>query len=172
MDELLTDIRHEFRRHKRLADRAMAELDDEEFLRRPADHVNPVGLIVKHLAGNLVSRWTEFLTTDGEKVSRDRDSEFVLTERDTRSDLLAAWERGWEVLFDTLDRLTDADLDKTVTIRGEAHTVRQALLRGVSHVAYHTGQVLYLVRLLRHESPWLTIPPGKSRDQPGVYRGS
>jgi uncharacterized damage-inducible protein DinB len=119
-----------------------------------------------------VSRWTEFLTTDGEKVSRDRDSEFVLTERDTRSDLLAAWERGWEVLFDTLDRLTDADLDKTVTIRGEAHTVRQALLRGVSHVAYHTGQVLYLVRLLRHESPWLTIPPGKSRDQPGVYRGS
>jgi uncharacterized damage-inducible protein DinB len=171
MDNLLTDIRHEFRRYKNLADRAMAQLNDEEFSRRPADHVNPVALIVKHLAGNLVSRWTDFLTTDGEKASRDRDGEFLLTDRDGRADLLAVWERGWKALFDTLDGLTDSDLDKTVTIRREAHTVRQALLRGCSHVAYHTGQILYLVRLLQRDSTWLTIAPGRSRGQPGVYRG-
>ena len=172
MDELLTDMRHEFRRRKDLADRAMVQLSDQEFFRRPAGHVNPVALIVKHVAGNLVSRWTDFLTTDGEKATRDRDGEFLLTERDTRADLLAAWERGWKTLFDTLDGMTDADLGKKVTIRGEVHTVRQALLRGVLHVAYHTGQVLFLVRLLRRESTWLTIAPGQSRDQPGIYRRS
>ncbi len=172
MDELLADLRHEFRRHKDLADRAMVHLDDQEFFQRPVAHVNPVALIVKHLAGNLLSRWTEFLTTDGEKASRDRDGEFLLTGQDTRADLLAAWERGWRALFDTLEGLRDSDLGKTVTIRGETHTARQALLRGMSHVAYHTGQVLYLVRLLRYESTWLTITPGQSRGQPGVYRRS
>jgi uncharacterized damage-inducible protein DinB len=172
MDALLADLRHEFRRHKDLADRAIVQLDDQEFFRRPAAHVNPVALIVKHLAGNLFSRWTEFLTTDGEKASRDRDGEFLLAGQDTRAELLAAWERGWRVLFDTLEGLRDSDLDKTVTIRGEVHTVRQALLRGMSHAAYHTGQVLYLVRLLQHDSTWLTIAPGQSRGRPGAYRGS
>jgi uncharacterized damage-inducible protein DinB len=172
MNDFLADVRHEFLRHKGLADRAMAQLDDQEFFRRPGAHVNPVALIVKHLAGNLVSRWTDFLTTDGEKASRDRDGEFVLTEQDTRPNLLAAWERGWGVLFDTLAGLSDADLEKSVTIRGESQTARQALLRGMSHVAYHTGQVLYLSRLLRPESPWLTVPPGQSRGVPGNYRRS
>jgi hypothetical protein len=147
----------------------MAHLDDQEFIRRPADHVNPVALIVKHLAGNLASRWTDFLATDGEKASRDRDGEFLLTEQDTRASLLAAWERGWEVLFDTLGGLGEPDLDKSVTIRGERHRVPQALLRGLSHTAYHTGQILYLVRLWRPESPWLTVPPGQSRKVGGAY---
>src|SRR5262249_36262228 len=114
----------------------------------------------------------DFLTTDGEKPSRDRDGEFLLTEHDTRPNLLAAWERGWAVLFDTLAGLSDSDLEKSVTIRGERQTARQALLRGLSHGAYHTGQVLYLSRLLRRESPWLTVPPGQSRGVPGNYRRS
>jgi hypothetical protein len=169
MDDLLADLRHEFRRYKDLADRAMAHLDDQEFVRRPAEHVNPVALIVKHLAGNLASRWTDFLATDGEKPSRDRDGEFLLTEHDTRANLLAAWEHGWTALFDTLESLGESDLGKSVTIRGERHRVAQALLRGLSHAAYHTGQILYLVRLWRPESPWLTIPPGQSRKVRGAY---
>jgi hypothetical protein len=170
MDDLLADIRHEFRRHKALAERAMAELDDEGFFRRPGEAVNPVALIVKHLAGNLASRWADFRTSDGEKPTRDRDGEFLLKPEDSRANLMAAWERGWAILFEALDGLTDADLALTVAIRGEAHSARQALLRGMSHVAYHTGQVLYLVRLLRPDATWQTIPPGQSRGVPGGYR--
>jgi uncharacterized damage-inducible protein DinB len=169
MADLLADLRHDFRRHKDLADRAMAHLDDSEFFRRPAEHVNSVALIVKHLAGNLASRWTDFLTTDGEKASRDRDGEFLLTEQDTRASLLAAWERGWTALFDTFAGLGESDLDKSVTIRGESHRVTQALLRGLSHAAYHAGQILYLVRLWRPDSPWLTVAPGQSRKVRGGY---
>jgi uncharacterized damage-inducible protein DinB len=170
MGDLLTDIRYEFQRHKAMADRAVAQLDDGDFFRRPGEAVNPVALIVKHLAGNMASRWADFLTTDGEKPTRDRDGEFLLTDQDTREALTAAWERGWATLFETLDRLTDADLDATVTIRGEAHSARQALLRGMTHVAYHTGQILYLTRLFRPESPWQTVPPGQSRSVRGGYR--
>jgi uncharacterized damage-inducible protein DinB len=172
MNDFLADLRHEFLRHKGLVDRALTHLDDYEFFRRPGMLVNSIALIVKHLAGNMVSRWTDFLTTDGEKASRDRDVEFILRDQDSRPNLLAAWERGWRALFDTLSYLSDADLERSVTIRGESQTVRQALLRGMSHVAYHTGQVLYLVRWLRPESPWLTIPPGQSRGFPGNYRQS
>src|SRR5881394_2556503 len=103
MDLLLKDIEFEFRRHKSLADRAMAELSDDEFFRRPGSLVNPVALIVKHLAGNLTSRWTDFLPTDGEKPTRDRDGEFVLRPEDTRTNLLAAWERGWNALSGTVN---------------------------------------------------------------------
>ncbi len=169
MHNLLANLMGEFRRYKVLADRAIAQVDDQDFVRRPAAQVNPVALVVKHLGGNLVSRWTDFLTTDGEKPSRDRDGEFLLTEQDTRDNLLAAWERGWKVLFDTLESLGDSDLEKTVTIRGESHAVLEALLRGLTHVAYHTGQILYLVRVWRPESPWLTIAPGQSRKAPGAY---
>jgi hypothetical protein len=170
MDDFLEDMRHEFRRHQGLADRAMAGLDDDQFFHRPGPLVNPIALIVKHLAGNMVSRWTDFFTTDGEKPDRDRDGEFLITEADTRTRLMDRWERGWSTLFDTLAGLTDADLGRTVTIRGEPHTARQALLRGMSHVAYHTGQILYLARLIRPEGDWLTVTPGRSRDVPGAYR--
>jgi uncharacterized damage-inducible protein DinB len=170
MDDFLLDVQHEFRRHKGLADRAMAELDDSQFFQRPGELVNPVALIVKHLAGNLRSRFSEFLTTDGEKASRDRDSEFLIAESDTRAALMASWEQGWSTLFDTLAGLKDSDLDRTVTIRSEPHTVRQALLRSMTHVAFHTGQILYLVRWLRPDSGWLTVPPGQSRGVHGAYR--
>jgi hypothetical protein len=134
--------------------------------------VNPVALIIKHLAGNLLSRWTDFLNSDGDKPTRDRDDEFILGERDTRANLLAAWERAWGVLFNSVEQLGAADLDRTVTIRGEKFTARQALLRGLTHAAYHTGQILYLVRLLRPDSTWLTIAPGESRNHEAGYRKS
>ncbi len=169
MADLLGNLVHEFGYHKDQADRALAQLDDEAFFRKPADHSNPVGVIVKHLAGNLASRWTDFLTSDGEKPTRDRDAEFVLTPQDTRGSLLAAWERGWQTLFSTLHSLGEADLGRTILIRGEEHTVLQALLRGLTHAAYHTGQILYLVRLWRPEGTWLTVAPGQSCMHRGSY---
>jgi uncharacterized damage-inducible protein DinB len=172
MDVLLADLRHEFSRHKHLADRAIAALDEEAYFRRPGESVNSVALVIKHMAGNLASRWTDFLTTDGEKPGRNRDGEFVQTEGDTRPSLSAAWEGGWAALFGTIDELGEADLDRTVTIRGEPHTVRQALLRGLTHAAYHVGQITYLARLLNPDAPWLTIPPGQSGGQPGTSRGA
>ena len=166
---MLADVMQEFRRHQRLAEEAVTQLDETAFFQRPAPHVNPVALIVKHLAGNLRSRWTEFLTSDGEKPDRDRDREFVITDADTRGSLLAAWQDGWAALWATLESLSDGDLDRTVRIRGEVHTVRRALLRGLTHVAYHTGQILYVVRLQRPDSKWLTIAPGQSQHHAGNY---
>jgi uncharacterized damage-inducible protein DinB len=153
-----------------LAEKAMGALADEAFFRRPAENVNSVALIVKHLGGNLRSRWTDFLASDGEKSWRDRDREFVIEEADTREALMAAWEAGWKAVLETVGSLTKADIEKSVTIRGEAHTVAQALVRGVTHAAYHVGQIMYLVRLLEPESAWLTIAPGKSGEKRGEYR--
>jgi uncharacterized damage-inducible protein DinB len=172
MSDLLADLRHEFRRHKELAERALAALDDDQFTRRPTDAVNPVALIVKHVAGNLVSRFTDFLTSDGDKTSRDRDGEFRLTASDTRSSLMDAWHCGWSALLTTLDTLTASDLDRTITIRGEPHTVQQALLRSATHTAYHVGQITYLSRALAPDSPWLTIAPGQSKTHVPGYRKS
>lgn len=170
MSALLADFQHECRRHKNMADKALAQLSDKEFFQRPSAEVNPVALIVKHLAGNLVSRWTDFLTTDGDKPTRDRDREFILDERDTREALLTAWDKGWNAWLDTLAGLKEADLDKMITIRGEPHTVRQAILRGLTHAAYHIGQILYLVRLTTPSAPWQTIAPGQSRSHKAGYR--
>ena len=150
----------------------MGALDDEGFFRQPAEQANSVAIVVKHLAGNLLSRWTDFLTSDGDKPSRNRDGEFVIGARDSRSDLRAQWEAGWKTLLRTIDSLKDDDLDKTVTIRGEPHTVRQALLRGLTHVTYHVGQITYLSRLYQPNAPWLTIAPGQSRAHKPNYRGA
>jgi hypothetical protein len=129
--------------------------------------------VVKHLSGNLRSRWTDFLNSDGENPTRDRDGEFVLGPADTRNALLAAWEDGWRCVFDALAGLTEADFSRTVTIRGEPHTVIAAVLRGLTHAAYHTGQILYLARLLRPDGAWLTIPPGQSNThRPGYLSQS
>jgi hypothetical protein len=165
---LLNDFVHEFSRHKKLADRAMAGLSDEAFFHAPGGSVNSVAIIAKHLGGNLISRWTNFLTTDGEKPDRNRDGEFKLVAGDTRVSLLAKWDKGWQTLFDSVGTLVDADLGRNVTIRGEAHTVQQAILRAATHSAYHVGQILYLCRLLSPDSPWLTVPPGES----GSHRAS
>ncbi len=173
MDPTLTDVTYEFRRHQALAERALGSLSDEAFFRRPSEVVNPPALIVKHLAGNLQSRWGNVLGGDGDSPQRNRDQEFVLEPADTREGLMARWAASWETLFATLGQLETVDLSHTITIRGEPHTLRQALLRGVTHAAYHVGQILYLARWLEPEGEWLTIAPGKSAEhRPGYRRGA
>jgi uncharacterized damage-inducible protein DinB len=158
------DVAFSFRKQKQLAGQALGQLDDEEFFQRPGQHSNSVAAIVKHLAGNLKSRWTDFLTTDGDKPWRDRDAEFVIGPGDTRERLLAAWQEGWDALFRTLAGLGEGDLLKRITIRGEEHTVMQAIHRSLSHSAYHAGQILYVARLVKKgEWRWITIPPGLSQ---------
>jgi hypothetical protein len=169
MPLFVADITHEFRRYKKDADKALSVLSDDDFRRRVGDAVNPVGIIVKHLGGNLRSRWTDFLTTDGDKPTRDRDAEFVLTDADTRESLTAVWEAGWSALFTTLAEITDTDLEKLVTIRGEPHRVQQALFRGLGHAAYHVGQIMYLARLMNPTAEYVTIPPGKSKQHVAGY---
>jgi uncharacterized damage-inducible protein DinB len=169
----LEDIRFSFRKQKELAEIAFRQVADDDFFKRPGEHSNSIAIILKHVGGNLASRWTDFLTTDGDKPWRDRDAEFVIGPEDTRQSLLAAWERGWAALFQTLGSLQEADLLKKVTIRREEHTVFQAVHRSLTHTAYHVGQIVYLSRLLTKEGwQWITIPPGQSRqvkDKGGQY---
>ncbi len=167
----IDDVQFEFSRHKRLADAAMKHLSDEQFFAKPTAVTNSIALIVKHLAGNLQSRWTDFLTTDGDKPSRDRDSEFLITPADTRENLMRQWETGWEVLFVALKSVTDTDLTRILKIRGEPFTLLQAFLRAATHAAYHTGQICQLARMVHPNQPWLTIAPGESRNQRGNYFG-
>jgi len=154
-----------FRGYKRMADGALAQLNDQDFFYLPDPESNSVALLVKHIAGNLRSRWTDFLTTDGEKPDRNRDQEFVLTADDTREELMRRWEQSWETVFATIKSLKPEDVSRTVTIRGDAHTVVQALNRSLTHVAYHVGQILYLGKH-RRGADWMTlsIPKGKSAE--------
>jgi uncharacterized damage-inducible protein DinB len=166
---MLAELIADFRRHQQLAESGLAELDDISFFKRPAPHVNPVAVIVKHVAGNLRSRWKDFLTTDGEKPDRNRDGEFQIQPEDSRERLMAAWQAGFNQLWSTLESLSEADCTRTVTIRGEKHTVYQVALRSLTHTAYHTGQIVYLVRYFAPNSRWLTVPPapgsGEKRTQ-------
>jgi uncharacterized damage-inducible protein DinB len=161
----ILDILFSFRKQKDLAEQAFRQVkSDEDFFRKPGEHSNSIAIIIKHVAGNLASRWTDFLTTDGDKPWRDRDGEFVIGPEDTRTRLVAAWEAGWAVLFQTLEGLEEADLTKRVTIRREEHTVLQAIHRSLTHTAYHVGQIVYLARLVTKEGwQWITIPPGQSQ---------
>jgi hypothetical protein len=160
----LDDITFSFRKAKEFAEKAFHQVKDQEFFQKPGAHSNSIAIIIKHVAGNLASRWTDFLTTDGDKPWRDRDAEFIIGPEDTRPSLLAAWERGWTALFQTLAGLHEEDLLKTVTIRGEAHTVVQAIHRSLTHTSYHVGQIVYLSRLVTKEGwQWITIPPGQSQ---------
>ena len=169
----LEDISFSFRKHKELADKAVRQIEDEDFFKKPGEHSNSIAIVIKHVAGNLSSRWTDFLTTDGDKAWRDRDAEFIIGADDTRERLLAAWEAGWSALFQTLNNLQEADLLKKVTIRREEHTVFQAIHRSLTHTSYHVGQIVYLSRLMAKEGwEWITIPPGQSQqwqDQGGKY---
>jgi hypothetical protein len=163
----------ELRRQKDLADRAMAQVDDDAFFATLAADDNSIAVIVKHVAGNMRSRWRDFLTTDGEKPDRDRESEFFVTPEDTRESLLRRWEAGWRLVFDAIGALSAGDLDRTVTIRGEQFTVLQAINRQLTHYSYHVGQA---VLLARHHAggEWksLSIPRGQSaafNEKPGRY---
>ena len=153
-----------FRYYKNLAERAMAQVTDEELLAVLDDEMNSIAVIVKHMAGNMRSRWTDFLTSDGEKPSRQRDAEFV-DPPSTREALLAVWEEGWQCLLGTLEALSELDLQRTVTIRGEAHSVMQAINRQVAHYSYHCGQIVFLAKHFKHNE-WqsLSVPRRKSAE--------
>lgn len=151
-----------FKGIKSNAEKAIAQISDEEMHWSPDPESNSVAVIVRHLSGNLRSRFTNFLTTDGEKPDRDRDSEFV-DPGESKAALLARWESSWQVLFDTLQRLKPEDLLATVTIRQEPHTVVRALQRQLAHYAYHGGQIVYLCKLVRAGGfQSLSIPKGAS----------
>jgi len=154
----LEDALAVFRQYKDLAERAMAQVTDEHLVATIDDEVNSIALTVKHMAGNMRSRWTDFLTTDGEKPDRNRDSEFVDAPA-TREELLAMWEEGWRCVFRAVEPLTEEDLRRTITIRGEAHSVMQAIQRQITHYAYHCGQIVLLAKHFGHDH-WtsLTMP--------------
>jgi hypothetical protein len=155
-----------FRYYKKLAERAIEQCPDEGLFAALDTESNCIAIVVKHMSGNMRSRWSDFLTTDGEKPDRHRDAEFEEPPK-TREELLALWEQGWKYLFDALEPLTDADLTGTVTIRTEPHSVMQAINRQVAHYSYHVGQIAYLAKHFAAKSgKWsaLTVPRKKSAD--------
>ncbi|MFB3923081.1 MAG: DUF1572 domain-containing protein [Terriglobia bacterium] len=160
----LADSLGVFRAYKSLGERAMAQVTDEQLQVALDPESNSIALIVKHLAGNMRSRWTDFLTSDGEKPDRQRDTEFEAPPS-TRAALMEMWEAGWRSVFDALEPLTDADLTRTVTIRNEPHSVMQAINRQVAHYACHVGQIIFLAKHFQ-SSGWqsLSIPRGKSEE--------
>ena len=162
-EEYLSLAIREFQRLKRLGDRAIAQVPADRFLTKPGDSDNCIGVIVKHVSGNLLSRWTDFLSSDGEKPGRRRDNEFIILPEDSREGLLARWEEGWAVLFKNLGPLGSSNLGRSVTIRGEPVTVLQAVNQGLTHCAYHIGQIVYLAKHFAG-ARWksLSIPLGES----------
>jgi hypothetical protein len=161
----LEDALHTFRDYKKLGERAFAQLSDEDFFRTIDEESNSVAVIMKHLAGNMLSRWTDFLTTDGEKPERNRDMEFVMLPETTKDDLLGYWERGWACLFAAIEPLQSEDLMRIVQIRGQDHTVVQAINRQLSHYANHIGQIVYLAKHFK-AADWqsLSVPKNRSAE--------
>ena len=161
----LDEAHRQMRGHKRLAEGAMAQLKDEELFITLDPESNSIAVIVKHMAGNMRSRFTDFLTTDGEKPDRDRDQEFELSPATTRADLTKWWEEGWARVFATIEAFKPEDVMRKVTVRGEPHTVLQGINRQIAHYAHHTGQIVFLAKHIR-SSKWktLSIPRGKSED--------
>jgi hypothetical protein len=159
----LDEARRSFRGHKRLAEGAISQLEDEQLHMQVDAESNSVAIIMRHLVGNMRSRFTDFLTSDGEKPDRNRDGEFDEHLRPSRQELMRAWEAGWEIVFRAIEPLKPEDLLNTVTIRNEPHTVLQAINRQVAHYAYHVGQIVFVAKHLKG-SEWksLSIPKGHS----------
>jgi uncharacterized damage-inducible protein DinB len=153
-----------FRFYKKLSEGAMEQLSDEQLFTTLDEEMNSVAIIVKHMAGNMRSRWTDFMTSDGEKPDRNRDAEFVAPPA-TRAELMHVWNDGWGRVVYALEALSDADLEREVFIRGEAHSVMQAMSRQIAHYAYHCGQIVFLAKHLKGSS-WktLSVPRNKSAD--------
>ena len=170
--EFLSAAINAYQANKRLADRAIAQVSDEKLRVALDEHTNSIAVIAKHVAGNLLSRWTDFLTTDGEKPDRNRDDEFVDTFA-SRAEMLAYWERGWARLFESLAGLKAEDLAKTVFIRGEPHSVPLAIERSLGHTCYHVGQIVQLARV-HAGNQWetLTIPRGGSDEYNRAHWGT
>lgn len=153
-----------FKSVKTLGDKTIEQLSEQDIHWTYNQESNSVAVIVKHLSGNMISRWTDFLTSDGEKENRNRDEEFI-DDIFSKSELMRVWEKGWNVLIDTLIGLKEEDLLKTIKIRGEKHFVLEAIERQMAHYAYHVGQIVYIGKQLK-DSEWktLSIPRGKSED--------
>ena len=158
----LHDIRASFRAYKKLAEKALAQIKDEEYFVILDEESNSIAIIMKHMAGNMISRWTDFLTTDGEKPDRNRDLEFVIENEATIDEVFAYWERGWSCLLEAVESLQPADLDKQVFIRGKAHSVVQAINRQMTHYAYHIGQIVFLAKHIR-SSEWTSVSVPRNR---------
>lgn len=161
----LEDVGSQLRKYKKLADKAVGQTTDRHFFATLDDECNSLALIMKHVAGNMRSRWTDFLTSDGEKPDRRRDSEFVLEDGDTREHLTVRWDAAWSLTLSTIDALGEADLVRVVTIRGEPHSVLEAINRQLTHYSYHVGQIVLLAKHFAGEG-WLSlsIPRGRSGD--------
>ena len=153
-----------FHFYKKTAERAMEQVTDEELFATLDEEMNSIAIIVKHMTGNMRSRWTDFLTSDGEKPDRNRDSEFMEPPA-TREELLKRWNEGWDGVFHALDLLTDSDLERKVEIRGEPHSVMQAINRQIAHYAYHCGQIVFLAKHFK-AGEWksLSVPRNKSAE--------
>ena len=149
------------KRTKKQAEKAIAQLSDEDLHWQPDPESNSIAILMKHMAGNMLSRWTDFLTTDGEKPDRNRDGEFI-DRFQTRSELMAFWERGWERALGAIESLTPADLDKTVFIRSEAHSVPLAIVLQLTHYSNHVGQIVYIAKH-RRGLEWQTLSVPKNR---------
>lgn len=158
----LSSAMRQFKMYKQLGEKAIAQLSDEALMRQANEDSNSVAIIVKHLWGNMLSRWTDFLTTDGEKPWRQRDAEFD-NDVNTREALMQKWEEGWQCLFNAMGSITDADLDRIIYIRNEGHTILEAINRQIAHYSYHVGQIVYIAKLYSNDE-WqsLSIPKNKS----------
>jgi uncharacterized damage-inducible protein DinB len=180
MNSIVASLQAEYLRYKALAEAALSQLSEPELVAPGPGGGNSIAVVCWHLAANLQSRFTDFLTTDGEKPWRRRDEEFQPRAL-SRAELLAHWERGWATLLDTLSGLADTDLDRSVTIRGQPLQVNEALHRSLAHASYHVGQIVYAARGLRGETwRFLSIPPGQSEqynarptlEKPGAHAAS
>ena len=167
----LDDALRRFRDYKQLAERAFAQISDEEFFRTLDEESNSIAINMKHMAGNMISRWTDFLTTDGEKPERNRDIEFVMLPDMTKDDMLAYWERGWQCGFEAVGPLKPDDLMRTIRVRGQDHTVVQAINRQLAHYAYHVGQIVFLAKHFK-SSEWqsLSVPKNRSAEFNGQFQ--
>jgi hypothetical protein len=159
--EIVASVRAEFLRYKSLGDRAFEQIDEPDFSWKPEPESNSIAILIQHVGGNLLSRWTDFLGSDGEKPWRRRDEEFEET-ASHREELLERWEKGWGTLFTALDSMGEDTLARTIHIRGEPHTVLQALQRSLAHTAYHVGQIVYLAKAARG-GEWRTLSMPKRK---------
>ena len=160
-NDYLESVKKQFEYYKMLGEKTFAQIADEKLFWQYNDESNSIATIVKHMSGNMLSRWTDFLTTDGEKEWRNRDAEFE-NDLTTRNELLAAWNKGWTCLFNTLNSLTSDDLQKEIYIRNQGHTVTEAINRQLAHYPYHIGQIVFIGKMVAPKWTSLSIPKGNS----------
>jgi hypothetical protein len=165
LENYLADAMSSFQAYKKLAEKALAQVSDGELFDTIDEESNSIAIVMKHMAGNMLSRWTDFLTTDGEKPDRNRDMEFVIDSATTRKAVEDYWERGWSTVFAAIEPLKPSDLERKVAIRGEPHTVVEAINRQLTHYAYHVGQIVFLAKHFR-ATEWqsLSVPRNRSAE--------